>query len=76
MLSKDENQQDLHFAESSQPLPDKSEDSSARLIKEKRRKSQNKLDKKENIEVTSNVSEEYVYKSPSKMTSPEKKAFS
>lgn len=29
----------------------------------------------DNIEVQSNVSEEYVYKSPSKMTSPEKKAF-
>ena len=28
------------------------------------------------IEVQSNLSEEYVYKSPSKMTSPEKKAFS
>ena len=28
------------------------------------------------LEVTSHISEEYVYKSPSKMTSPEKKAFS
>ena len=30
----------------------------------------------DNADVTSNCSEEYVYKSPSKMTSPEKKAFS
>jgi hypothetical protein len=30
----------------------------------------------DNADVTSNRSEEYVYKSPSKMTSPEKKAFS
>ena len=30
----------------------------------------------DNIEVQSHVSEEYVYKSPSKMTSPEKKKFS
>jgi len=30
----------------------------------------------DNIELQSHMSEEYVYKSPSKMTSPEKKAFS
>ena len=61
-------------------------DSQAMLVSErKRRKSQpmgNGKDAKkdafqvDNADVTSNRSEEYVYKSPSKMTSPEKKAFS
>ena len=36
----------------------------------------NNAEQLECLEVTSHVSEEYVYKSPSKMTSPEKKAFS
>ena len=61
-------------------------DSQAMQVSErKRRKSQPMGNKKEakknqlrvdNADVTSNRSEEYVYKSPSKMTSPEKKAFS
>lgn len=62
------------------------EDEDALEITEKRRKSQPPMAASSSNspsklqididDVKDNVSEEYVYKSPSKMTSPEKKAFS
>lgn len=57
-----------------------SADLSASTLNSKRRNSQQSGDKKkpqlEELDAVSVKSEEYVYKSPSKMTSPEKKAFS